>query len=283
MFLSPFDAKNTKRTPSSSRIKLLNNENLGENLEKYYRYGEDWITRYLHRQRVDRLAEVISKYSEDATALDVGCGSGIYTVLLAAENLLTVGIDVSRKALLTAREWAESEGIRNRVHLINCSAESLPLRNNSFDLIVCSELIEHLDIPEKGVKEISRVLNCGANAILTVPNLFCYYWMRFSFLYRLFRFLGRERDIVMERHTSFPFWRTLGLARKNGLLVSQVTSTNIIPLPFSLWRNLIEHHSYAIDLLKRLEKLLTKKTPFTILGSSLIVLLIKPTRALNRR
>jgi len=282
MFLSPFDAKNTKRTPSSSRIKHLSNEILGESLEKYYRYGEDWITRYLHRQRVDHLAEVISKYSEDATALDVGCGSGIYTILLAG-NLLTVGIDVSRKALLTTRGWAESEGIRDHVHLINCSAEFLPLRNNSFNLIVCSELIEHLDISENGVKEISRVLNCGGNAILTVPNLFSYYWMRFSFSYSLFGFLGRERNIVMERHTSFPFWRTLGLARKNGLLVSQVTSTNIIPLPFSLWRNLIEHHPYAIDLLKRFEKLLAKKTPLRFLGSSLIVLVIKPTRALNYR
>ena len=222
------------------------------------------------------MAELIGKYPKGTTALDVGCGSGIYTVLLAAESPLTIGIDVSKKSLLTAGEWAESEGIGNYVHLINCSAEFLPLRNNTFDLIVCSELIEHLDIPDNGVKEIARVLNFSGNAILTLPNLFSYYWMRFLFGYSLLRFLGRKRSILMEKHTSFPFWRTLGLARKNGLLVSKVTSTNIIPLPFSIWKNIIERHTHIIDMLKRLEKLLAKKTPFRLLGSSLIVLLESP-------
>lgn len=271
----PVDFKDNKRTRSASKTKLLSKDILGESLEKHYRYGGDWITRYLHRQRVDHLAELIGKYPEGATALDVGCGSGIYTIVLAAESFLTVGIDISRKALLTAREWAESEGIRNNVYLINCSAEFLPLRNNSFNLIVCSELIEHLDIPDNGVKEISRVLNCPGNAILTLPNLSSYYWMRFRFSYLLLRFLGRKRNIVMERHTSFPFWRTLRLVRKEGLLVSQVTSTNIIPLPFSIWRNLVERYPNIINSFERIEKKLAEKTPFRFLGSSLIVIVMR--------
>jgi ubiquinone/menaquinone biosynthesis C-methylase UbiE len=269
--------KNTQGSFNLSKKVIHKREpfpNLYESLEKYYRYGEDWITRYLHRQRVEFLAEIIACCSTKAkNALDIGCGSGIYTVLMARQNLLTIGIDLSKEATLAVKEWVEELGVQNYVNLINCSAEFLPLKDTTFDLIVCSELIEHLDIPEHGLNEISRVLNCIGTAILTLPNLVSYYWMRFNFAYSLFKFLGNEQNILVERHTNFPFWRTLALVKKSGLLVTLVTSLNIIPQPFSIWKNLIENHTGFIKLFKRLEIMLAmKKTPLSFLGSSLVVL-----------
>lgn len=251
----------------------LENENLRRSLEKHYRYGEDWITRYLHRQRINYITEVIHNCSQDTgIVLDVGCGSGIYVMLLASQNLLTIGVDVSRESLAVAKEWSVELGVAKYVHFIRCDAEFLPLRNAIFDFIVCSEVIEHLDIPEYGLKEISRVIDPKGCAIITLPNLFSYYWMRFSFSYSILQFLGRGQDTLAEKHTSFPVWRTLRLLKKNNLLIVNITSTNIIPLPFSLWRRLINFYPHIIKLFERIEGGLAAKTPFKYLGSSIIVL-----------
>ena len=249
----------------------VNYEQLKKKLEEHYRYGEDWSTRYLHGQRVNYLAGIIGKHLKCAkTALDVGCGGGVYTALLAAKNILTVGIDVSKEALQATRAWVNSEGTSESVQLINCSAEFLPFRKESFDLMVCSEVIEHLDNPRRGIEEISRVLNNEGDIILTVPNVLSYYWARAKIGYEMLRFLKRKgRNIEREKHASFPFWRTLRLLRESNLTDQSISSTNIFPVPFSLMRRLVCHEE-IINLLEYLDKQL-RKTPFKVLGSSLVV------------
>jgi SAM-dependent methyltransferase len=59
---------------------------------------------------------------------------------------------------------------------------SLPLRNCSFDLVVCNDILEHLLDPLAIVKEISRVLRDEGTVIINVPNHF-YWWMRLRLLF----------------------------------------------------------------------------------------------------
>lgn len=79
---------------------LTLSEQVGDELERRYRYAEDWASGYMHMLRVNSLAETIDKHLKSKSlALDVGCGGGVYTILLAANKHLAIGIDISRKSV----------------------------------------------------------------------------------------------------------------------------------------------------------------------------------------
>jgi SAM-dependent methyltransferase len=96
--------------------------------------------------------------------LDLGCRFGALTRAYASGNDVT-GVDVDREALAEAAKlgidtvWADVE-------------EPLPFEDDSFDVVVAGELIEHLREPERLVREIHRVLRPGAIFVGSVPNFF---------------------------------------------------------------------------------------------------------------
>ncbi len=56
------------------------------------------------------------------------------------------------------------------VELICSDAEEMAIKDNSFDCITAGELIEHLENPEKFIKECKRILKQGGVLIITTPN-----------------------------------------------------------------------------------------------------------------
>jgi SAM-dependent methyltransferase len=102
--------------------------------------------------------------------LDVGCGDGrTEGIWLHNRTGSYVGVDVSNQAVATAA----SLGLDARV--IN-DASSLPFPSNTFDLVVCFEVLEHLMFPLDAAREIQRVLKPGGALVATVPNVV--YWTR---------------------------------------------------------------------------------------------------------
>lgn len=93
--------------------------------------------------------------------LVVGCGTGNELYLSKG---LSVGIDLSLSALLIAKKES-----RSSEPLILADACNLPFKDDTFDCVICSEVLEHIPKPERAVAELSRVLNRGI-AIITVPN-----------------------------------------------------------------------------------------------------------------
>ena len=175
-------------------------------------------------------------------------------------------------------DWVDIKGLRDRTRLVVCSAEFLPFREECFDAVLCSEVVEHLDNPRRGIMEISRVLGKDGKAILTVPNLISYYWTRRGLGYDILRFLRmRKRNRETERHTCFPFWRTLGLVGEMNLAVLAKTSTNILPVPFSLIKQRVIYAK--IIYLSELVDSKLRQTPLGSLGSSFIVIVRKVARA----
>lgn len=53
-----------------------------------------------------------------------------------------------------------------------CSAEDIPLTANSFDTVLLCEILEHLENPEKAIKEAERILKPGGNILISMPFLF---------------------------------------------------------------------------------------------------------------
>ena len=92
----------------------------------------------------------------EGKTLDLGCGKGPYTHLLPEGP----GLDISREALKEYRRGWKIQG----------DAESLPVRDEAFDTVFCSELLEHVEDDVKVVSEVFRVLRPGGVFVLSVPN-----------------------------------------------------------------------------------------------------------------
>tara|TARA_A200000113_G_scaffold225505_1_gene246579 strand:- start:43 stop:720 length:678 start_codon:yes stop_codon:yes gene_type:complete len=98
--------------------------------------------------------------------LEVGCRSGNLTQFYHEGNQV-VGIDVDRNALI---EFEKRLNLKS--HWVDVDAEDLPFDDEMFDVVVFSEVMEHLRFPQKALSEISRVLIKNGRLIGSVPNAF---------------------------------------------------------------------------------------------------------------
>jgi methionine biosynthesis protein MetW len=101
----------------------------------------------------------------DDRCLDVGCGDGGTSGVWLKERVAAyVGVDISESAIRMASE-------RGLDAQLISDATELPFPDDSFDLAVCTEVLEHLFEPQRALAEIRRVLRLGGRLIVTVPNL----------------------------------------------------------------------------------------------------------------
>ncbi|QNM96434.1 bifunctional 2-polyprenyl-6-hydroxyphenol methylase/3-demethylubiquinol 3-O-methyltransferase UbiG [Chitinimonas koreensis] len=91
--------------------------------------------------------------------LDVGCGGGLLSERFAALGCEVTGIDRSRPTLDAARAHAERAGLPIRYQ--EACAEALPFAAGEFDLVICCDVLEHVDDLDAVVAEIARVLKPG--------------------------------------------------------------------------------------------------------------------------
>jgi SAM-dependent methyltransferase len=96
--------------------------------------------------------------------LDVGCGTGLNAGFLKARGHSVTGVDISPVAI----ERFTSQGFEGFV--CDVSAQSLPVGNDTFDLVYASEVIEHCTDTETFLGELFRVLRPGGKLVLSTPN-----------------------------------------------------------------------------------------------------------------
>jgi len=103
--------------------------------------------------------------------IDVGCGGGTYAIEILAprsESVLAMDYDYRHASLTKVR--AEREGATN-VHVLVASANALPFRDHSVDLVFCSEVLEHLPDDNAALREFARVSKPNQTRLLcSVPQ-----------------------------------------------------------------------------------------------------------------
>jgi len=108
--------------------------------------------------------------------LDVGCGEGrhIFGILNEFENVYCYGLDQDVPSLDKCKEGLEffKELDLNDTVFQEGSVYKLPFEESFFDLIICSEVLEHLDDYHGAINEIYRVLKPGGKFLTSVPS----YW-----------------------------------------------------------------------------------------------------------
>ncbi|MCW2931815.1 MAG: ubiE/COQ5 methyltransferase family protein [Actinomycetia bacterium] len=123
------------------------------------------------RRQARMLQEVLRDVASPASIVDVGCGDGMSTDVAAHANPghRFVGLDWSADAL----RQAQARGLT----LVRASVEpaGLPIASASADVMIMSELIEHLVDPDSVLEEAWRVLKPGGTLLLSTPNLAAWY------------------------------------------------------------------------------------------------------------
>jgi SAM-dependent methyltransferase len=98
-------------------------------------------------------------------ALDLGCGAGAFTAVLADAGADVIGVEVVEAALARARAAHGELDFR----LVPIGGP-LPFADRSFDLVWASEVIEHVADTERWLAEVRRVMNPGGRLLLTTPS-----------------------------------------------------------------------------------------------------------------
>jgi len=116
------------------------------------------------RQR--KVLEIFSSYQFERI-LDVGCGDGNFTVMIAkaCKAREIYGIEISEKGV----EIARKNGIK--CYQLDVDEEDFPFEDNFFDAVSALELIEHLFDPDHFLDEVYRVLKPEGIFVLSTPNL----------------------------------------------------------------------------------------------------------------
>jgi ubiquinone/menaquinone biosynthesis C-methylase UbiE len=104
--------------------------------------------------------------------LDLGCGTGRHTVLLAKHGFTVYGLDSAPGGITLTKQWLEAEGLSASLHLQDM-ATSFPYNDSSIDAVISIQVIHHGTLPtiQNVVREITRVLKTGGFLFITVPSL----------------------------------------------------------------------------------------------------------------
>jgi SAM-dependent methyltransferase len=114
--------------------------------------------RHLFAREISRL-----KLAKSAAVLDIGTSTGSNLRLLADLGFVrTSGIEVSEDAL----RYCRAKGF---LRLCCGDVLDLPFLGASFDLVLATDILEHVDDDQRAIGEIARVLRPGGRALITVP------------------------------------------------------------------------------------------------------------------
>lgn len=115
------------------------------------------------RQFLECLHEMLAD-THPRTVLDAGCGEGFVTDFVKRQNtdLRITGVDLSEKAIRYARER-----FGEQAHFCTGDLYDLPFPDDSFDTVLCSEVLEHLEAPGQAAAELRRVAR--NYVVITVP------------------------------------------------------------------------------------------------------------------
>jgi SAM-dependent methyltransferase len=118
--------------------------------------GENAYNWLAHRQLEDALGAAAAAHAR-GRLLDVGCGLKPYAGMFAPYVVEHVGVD-----------HPDSPHARTSVD-VSATAYEIPLESDSFDTILMTELLEHLEDPQRALSEAHRLLKPGGSLILTTP------------------------------------------------------------------------------------------------------------------
>ncbi len=157
--------------------------------------------------------------------LDVGCGTGYFLKILK-KDWEVFGVDISQKAITMSR----SRGLEN---IIQGSIEKLPYANDSFDVILVLDVIEHVKNDVLALSEVYRVLKPNGIAVFNTPA---------------FKFLWSYHDISADHVRRYTQSELTGKLQKVKFKILKVSYINFLLFPLALIQRLIAKFFPPLEL-----------------------------------
>lgn len=139
--------------------------------DKFSEMHQDTVYNAEKRQRkAEKILSVLSDYYsgrlENLTVLDLGCSSGFIANTISKRVNKLLGVDIDKKAV----EYARENFKRDNLEFDTQDAINLDFADESFDLVVCSHIYEHVPDSSKLMKEVKRVLKPGGVCYFAAGN-----------------------------------------------------------------------------------------------------------------
>lgn len=145
----------------------------------FQKYQGELLVRFLNNMNIEFSGKDL---------LDLGCGFGGYSKAFLDAGANVIGLDLS------------PINTQDKIPMVSGDALSLPFINNSFDIVICASLIEHIPEPFLLLKEIYRVLKSGGLLYLSFPP---FYSPVGGHQFSPYHLLGEKIALVLSRKHSF--------------------------------------------------------------------------------
>jgi ubiquinone/menaquinone biosynthesis C-methylase UbiE len=160
--------------------------------------------------------------------LDIGCSIGIISAFLADRMGSTIGLDINGEALIIAHQRKRKDNL----NFLLGDAIKLPFADASFDIVICSQVYEHVSNSRVLISEIWRVLKAGGLCFFSGPN----------------------KLSIIEVHYSLPFLHWLPQPLANLYLRITGRGVEYVERPLTYWQlrrilQSFEIHDYTIEII----------------------------------
>ena len=140
---------------------------------KYYPISEhlNYISFPPALERKAFIGKHLNRFEENSEFCDLGFGPGVLTAFILQQNTSwqVDGVDISHYCLHHAQRLLRKKGVLGRSQLLVGDVRTLSYPDDTFDVVIAIEVLEHIPDPEVGLSEAMRVLKPGGYAITALP------------------------------------------------------------------------------------------------------------------
>ena len=122
--------------------------------------SKDKIGRIMNDWALKAISNIVDPEKEKVSVLEIGCGTARMAIqgCQKLKNIKVVGVDLSDNMIEIGKTNIEEADLSDRISLVKADAKKLPFEDNSFDLVVCANMLHHLEDPTEVINEIDRVV-----------------------------------------------------------------------------------------------------------------------------
>lgn len=148
-----------------------------EQIKKYWDSRSEGYSLQIEQEREEKKDDFYRAYFQSlpsgSSVLDIGCGPGFFSLLLANLGMKVTSADYSEGMLQKAKELIRQNSSAE-VEFVRADAQNLPFRSGTFDAVVSRNLVWNLEEPEKAYSEWLRVLKPEGKLFIFDGNHYCY-------------------------------------------------------------------------------------------------------------